>query len=282
MPTKTTRTSKRTRLVHRHSLIDSQWEQLKKHIVYPKKGRPHVDDRRNINGILWILKTGAPWRDLPDEFGFWNTVYQRFRVLVDNGTLARIFKALVQMKYDLGEIDLEFVAVDSTIIRAHKAAAGAPSKKGEPENHAIGKSCGGRTTKITVAGERNLNGLSVMVSAGQESEVNHLIPAMQAIFIVDTSNKRAKISYASGDKAFSSKRNREYLAGRDIIAVIPHRKNEKDAELPFEQAERYKERNCIERLFGRIKECRRVATRYEKYAFTYCGMVLLSLIRLML
>lgn len=116
-------------LMHRHSLTDAQWKNLQKLIVYPTIGRPPEDERRNINGILWILKTGAPWRDLPKEFGFWNTVYQRFLTLTMNGTIQRIFEALLQMKYDLGQIDLEFAAIDGSIIRVHKAAAGAPSKK---------------------------------------------------------------------------------------------------------------------------------------------------------
>jgi len=116
-------------LVHRHSLTDAQWEILQKLMIYPPIGRPPDDERRNINGILWILKTGAPWRDMPKEFGYWNTVYQRFLTLTVNGTISQIFKALVQMKYDLGEMDLEFAAIDGTIIRVHKAAAGAPSKK---------------------------------------------------------------------------------------------------------------------------------------------------------
>lgn len=116
-------------LVHRHSLSDAQWETISKLIVYPKIGRPPENERRNINGILWILKTGAPWRDLPAEFGYWNTVYQRFHTLTFNGTIARIFKALVQLKYDIGEIEMDFAAVDGTLVRVHKAAAGALQKK---------------------------------------------------------------------------------------------------------------------------------------------------------
>ncbi len=116
-------------LVHRHSLNDEQWETIRQLIAYPKIGRPPENERRNINGILWILKTGAPWRDLPKEFGYWNTVYQRFHTLTFNGTITRIFEELVQMKYDLGEIELDFTAVDGTLVRVHKAAAGAPPKK---------------------------------------------------------------------------------------------------------------------------------------------------------
>lgn len=92
-----------------------------------------MGERRNINGILWILKTGAPWapksNTVPKEFGYWNTVYQRFNTLTFNGTIARMFEALVQMNYDIGEITLDFAAIDGTLVRVHKAAAGAPQKK---------------------------------------------------------------------------------------------------------------------------------------------------------
>lgn len=123
-------------LVHRHSLTDEQWEILKPLIVYPPIGRPPENEQRTMNGILWILKTGAPWRDLPKEFGYWNSVYQRFLTFTMNGTIRRIFQALVQMKYDLGQIDIArlngyWAAIDGSIVRVHKAAAGASSKKSQ-------------------------------------------------------------------------------------------------------------------------------------------------------
>lgn len=98
---------------------------------------------------------------------------------------------------------------------------------------------------------------------------------------MDAWGNSVRPSVASGDKAFSSNEIRQHLAEQDIVAVIPYKSNEHGASLPFD-SETYKDRNVIERLFGRIKECRRVATRYEKYALTYLSMVLLSLIRLML
>ena len=116
-------------LLHRHSLTDEQWNVLQPLIIYPPIGRPPENERRTINGILWVLKTGAPWRDLPKEFGYWNAVYQRFNTFTFNGTIARIFQELLQLKYDLGQIDLEFAAIDGSIVRVHKAAAGASSKK---------------------------------------------------------------------------------------------------------------------------------------------------------
>lgn len=107
------------------------------------------------------------------------------------------------------------------------------------------------------------------------------MPVLQGISISDENADPVKPACASGDKAFSSGAIRQYLSDEGIDAVIPYKANETGAALPFD-AERYKDRNVIERLFGRMKECRRVATRYEKYALTYLSMVLLSLIRLLL
>jgi transposase len=119
------------------------------------------------------------------------------------------------------------------------------------------------------------------VTAGQNHESKFFIPVLSGINIVDPEGNPVLPDIASGDKAFSSEEIRKHLAGKEIVAVIPYKSNEQGASLPFD-SERYKDRNVIERLFGRIKECRRVATRYEKYAMTYLSMVFLSLIRLMI
>ena len=119
------------------------------------------------------------------------------------------------------------------------------------------------------------------VVAGQKHESKFFIPVLSGISILDSQGNPVRPEIASGDKAFSSGEIRQHLAEQEIEAVIPYKANEHGASLPFD-SERYKDRNVIERLFGRIKECRRVATRYEKYALTYLSMVCLSLIRLML
>jgi transposase len=123
--------------------------------------------------------------------------------------------------------------------------------------------------------------MSITIVAGQVHESKHFVPVLQGISLVDSDGKAVRPDMVSGDKAFSSDAIRQHLAERDMVAVIPYKSNEQGASLPFD-SERYKDRNVIERLFGRIKECPRVATRYEKYALTYLSMVLFSLIRLML
>jgi len=95
-----------------------------------KPGRPPNPHRQVLNGILWILRTGAPWRDLPERYGPWSTVYDRFRHWRDAGLWQCILDALLAQARKVGRFDFDFGALDGTIVRAHKSAAGA--KKGAP------------------------------------------------------------------------------------------------------------------------------------------------------
>ena len=115
----------------RKELTDKQWEQLSPELPPPKNtGRPPHDHRRIINGILWVLRTGAPWRDLPARYGPWQTVYSRFRRWRQDGTWDRIL-ASIQQKADAdGMLDWDIHYVDGTIVRAHQHAAG--GKRGIP------------------------------------------------------------------------------------------------------------------------------------------------------
>ena len=116
--------------MERHELADEQWEQLVECLPPLNTGRgcKMHDRRRTINGVLWILKTGAPWRDLPEKFGKWNSIYVRFRLWQQDGTWDRIFHALL-LKHNVdGEIDWSLFCIDGSIVRAHKAAAGALKK----------------------------------------------------------------------------------------------------------------------------------------------------------
>src|SRR3989449_6378811 len=116
--------------MHRHELMDEQWALVESHIPRSKArtGRPPSDPRLMLNGIFWILGTGAPWRDLPERFGPWQTVYDHFRKWRKSGVFAKIIDAL-QVKLDeRGLIDWELWCVDGAIVRAARAAAGADKK----------------------------------------------------------------------------------------------------------------------------------------------------------
>ena len=96
------------------------------------RGAPRVSDRRVINGIFWILRSGAPWRDLPERFGGWKNVHTRFSRWAKKGVWESLFKALAD------DPDNEYAMIDATIVRAHQHSAGAPKKT------LAGKRSGGR------------------------------------------------------------------------------------------------------------------------------------------
>ena len=114
----------------RHELTDEQWEFVQP-ILPPykaKTGRPPSDLRLMLNGILWILRTGAPWRDLPERFGPWQTVYDHFGKWRRDGVYDRILQAL-QIRLDRnGQIDWDLWCIDGSSVRASRAAAGAGKK----------------------------------------------------------------------------------------------------------------------------------------------------------
>src|SRR5215210_171446 len=113
---------------HRGDFTDEHCEQLKP-LLPPQKspggGRPAKNHRQVLNGMLWILRTGAPWRDLPPRYGKVQTVFSRFRRWQESGLFSRVFAALQSIAQAEGRIDWQLHFVDSTIVRAHQHAAGA-------------------------------------------------------------------------------------------------------------------------------------------------------------
>ena len=109
----------------RHRLTDEQWDLIADVFPEPKRtGRPPRDRRQVVDGILWILRTGSPWRDLPDAFGPWATVWDLFDTWNHDGTLQAILDRLRGQV----EIDEELWCIDGTIVRAAKCAAGGGKK----------------------------------------------------------------------------------------------------------------------------------------------------------
>jgi transposase len=109
----------------RHELSDAEWARLGPLLPPHRSGRPRTDDRRVVNGILWKLATGAPWRDLPERYGPWLTVYTRFRRWTLAGVWDQVFAAVQRQADAAGQLDWEVHFVDGTTVRAHQHAAGA-------------------------------------------------------------------------------------------------------------------------------------------------------------
>ena len=105
----------------RRELRDDQWERVAP--LLPGKasdaGRTASDNRLFLDAVLWIARTGSHWRELPGEFGKWNSVFQRYNRWSEKGVWERIFEALAD------DPDFEFVMMDATIVRAHQHSAGA-------------------------------------------------------------------------------------------------------------------------------------------------------------
>jgi transposase len=113
----------------RHGLTDEQWELIADLFPAPSNtGRPPTDRRLAIDAILWILRSGAPWRDLPEEFGPWQTIYGLFDRWNENGLLDKVLHRLRSARFDSGAIDQELWCIDGTIVRAHRCAGGGGKK----------------------------------------------------------------------------------------------------------------------------------------------------------
>lgn len=118
--------------MRRYELSDRQWNRIASFFQDPLhddgRGRPWNDHRMVLNGILWALHTGAPWRDLPERYGPWQTVHNRFRLWTCDGTWAKILDTLLAEQDRRGRIGHDLWLIDTSVIRASRAAAGAKKK----------------------------------------------------------------------------------------------------------------------------------------------------------
>jgi transposase len=113
--------------VKRYALTDAQWRRLEPLLPpeRPRTGRPNHDHRTILNGILWVLRTGAPWRDLPERYGPVGTVSSRFYRWRQSGLWQRVLEALQVQADAAGLLDWDLHFVDASVVRAHQHAAGA-------------------------------------------------------------------------------------------------------------------------------------------------------------
>jgi transposase len=119
----------------RHELTDPQWERLAPLLPpqRPRRGRPNHDHRTILNGIRWRLKTGGPWRDVPERYGPWQTLYSRFRRWQAAGVWDRILAALQADADARGALDWDLHFIDGSVVRAHQHAAGAKGGTQRPK-----------------------------------------------------------------------------------------------------------------------------------------------------
>lgn len=248
--------------MRRHEIKDVDWDRIKDFLPGQKGGHGGVakDNRLFINALFYLAKTGIPWRDLPERFGKWNSIWQRFNRWCRNGVWQRILQ-------EVQDPDLEWLLIDSTVIRAHPHAAG-HNTPDSPE--ALGYSRGGFGTKIHVAFDALGNPVTIALSPGQDADIKH------AEDVLGESQPEAVLA----DKGYDSDAFAATVAERGAEVVIPPKANRKQPRVY--DKEKYKERNKAERGMNLFKQFRRVATRYEKKAKNFLGIVLFAAVMIWL
>ena len=253
----------------RHDMTDAEWEVLRSVLPTGRRGPVRKSDRRIMDGIFFILRTGSPWRDLPERYGPYTTCYNRYNRWSKDGSWAMIISELQRVAGFDGDgpgggsaASLGERMIDSSAVRVHRHGSGS-RRDGEPRE--IGRSRGGLTTKIHAAVDGAGRSLSVRLSPGQAADCTHA-PALLAGL-----EAGARVI---ADRACDSDAILELVTGAGGVAVIPPAANRK---VPRElDRALYARRNLVERFFGTIKEFRRVATRYEKRAGNDRSAVLLA------
>ena len=236
-------------------LSDELWSKLG--IIMQQQGIYDKPDLRlMVEAMLYRMRVGCPWRDLPAEFGNWNSIYQKFNRWSYKDKLVKIFKSLVR------DPDLEWEFIDGSIIRAHQHSAGAVGK----ENQAIGKSVGGNTTKIHMAVDAFGLPIEFDLTGG---EVHDSKAAPELIARLPFSD------YIIADKGYDSEEIRELIREKGSTPLIPRKKNSKTGNGDMDWC-LYKYRHLVENVFARLKHLRAIATRFDKLKRNYASMLAIA------
>src|SRR5512137_126052 len=244
-------------MANRLAISDAEWQTIQPILAVHQHVRMASEAacRAFLVAVLWVLRSGAPWRLLPTEHGHWNSVFQRFSRGCRHGVWEALHTGCAHLP------DLQSILIDSTVIRAHPCAAGAAESSAEAE--ALGRSRGGFGTKIRALTDALGNPLDFVLTGGQDSDIGQaetrlgLTPEGADAFI--------------GDKGYDSDALVQAIEARGMAAVIPPRSHRTDPRKVDWFV--YKERHLIECFFNKIKQYRRIFSRYEKTSRNYRGML---------
>ncbi len=257
-------------------LTDEQWLVIKQLIPDPPRrpdgrGRPWRDTREVLNGTLWVLRTGAPWYDLPERYPPYQTCHRRFQQWVRSGIFEQVLKALATDLRERGGIDLSECFIDGTFIAAKKGV------------NMLGRLRGARVRSSWQL-QIDRSGLPVaahVASTASPHEVTLVTPALATGFIIDEQPTRL-----IGDKAYDSDPLDAQLAiDYGIEMIVPHRSGgwrKRPKTQDGRPLRRYKRRWKVERLFGWPQNFRRILVRYDYYADNFLGFVQLGCIIILL
>jgi transposase len=245
----------------RYELTDYEWSVIRPMLPNKPRGVPRVNDRRVLNGIFWVLRSGAPWRDLPKSYGPPTTCYNRFVRWRRAAVWDRIMDALAAAH------DVTVQMIDTSIVRVHQHGS---CISGNAEQH-MGRSRGGLTSKIHAVVDANGLPVHLGLTAG-EAHDNRLCSVL-------LSGLRSRTMLLA-DRGYDADWIRALVREQGAWANIPPKRNRKES-ICF-SPHLYRARNLVERFFNQIKQCRRVATRYDKLAANYLAFIKLASIRVWL
>ena len=233
-------------------LTDELWSKLRvimrQHGIYDKSNL-----RMKVEGILYRMRVGCPWRDLLPLFGLWNSIYQQFNRWSLKDKLISVFKVLVI------EPDLEWEFIDGSVVKADQHSTGAIGK----EDQAIGKSVAGNTTKIHIAVDAYGLPIEFDITGGEV----HDCKAAPEFF-----EKLPRADYMIADKGYDSEELRDQIRAKSSVPVIPRKSNSIIGNNDMDWC-LYKHRHLVENIFARLKHFRAIATRYDKLKRNYLSML---------
>ncbi|MGY3459260.1 transposase [Bradyrhizobium sp. LM3.4] len=241
----------------RFVLTDAQWAKMEPHCLGKPgdPGRSGKDNRLFVEAVLWIARTGSPWRDLPAMFGHWNSTFTRFRDWVKADVWKRLFEAhLRRSRHGIRHGR-----------RHHRQ--GPPPRSGRKrgtQSQAIGRSKGGMTTKILALTDALGNLVRFVLLPGQRFDTVGVPPLIEGL----------AFNALIADKAFDSNAIIAELEARGAKVVISQ--HPRRAQPLAIDKEMYKWRHLIENFFGKLKEFKRIAMRADKTDQSFTSMIYLA------
>jgi transposase len=220
-----------------------------------KGGRPPKDDKLMVEAMCYVLRTGVPWRDLPSDFGPWQSVYTRWRRWCRAGLWAWLFKKIAGRGF--GRIR----SMDTTCIKVHAHGA---NPAGGQKAQAMGRTKGGLNTKLAMIVDALGRPIAMRLAPGNRQDLK----ACEGLW------HELRGGWLIADRAFDSDELRAALATHGIFACIPLKARRRKT-YDFSK-ELYVHRHTVENANARVKRFRRISTRYEKLAETFLGFVLLA------
>jgi transposase len=244
-------------------LTDAEWE-LVGPLLSAERGRRGHEDRRPLDGILWRAREGARWRAVPERYGKWNSVWRRFARWRDLGVFEAVFAALAGS----GAAEERVQMLDSKHHGPRAPARG--GSQGGQQGQALGRSRGGFSTKLHLRCDARGLPLALVLTPGEAHGTRAFADLVEDL----AAGTRCLI----GDMGYDADWVREELLLRGVLPVIPPNPVRKEP-APLDR-ELYRLRNRVERLVGRLKQFRAVATRYDKTAESFLATAQLAAARL--